>query len=96
MNSTNENKKMSVKSLFKLLSIVLSAVFIGRVGTAYIVGKDSDLSLFFTFAGVALVSFLLSFFIVSPKLKKLPINKFLTFVIPLTLVFMLVFGFVLF
>lgn len=92
---SDTNKTVSIQSTLKLLAIVLIAVFVGRIGTAFIVGQNPDLVLFFSFVGVAIVSFLLSFIIISPKLKAVPLNKFVISVIPLTLIFMLVLGFAL-
>lgn len=89
------NNKMSFKYSLTLISVVLISILVGRAGTAYLIGNDSDLTLYFTFVVTAIVSFLLSYIIVSPKLKAISLKKFLTSVLPLFLVFLAVLGFIL-
>ncbi|MFK4317264.1 MULTISPECIES: hypothetical protein [unclassified Bacillus (in: firmicutes)] len=95
MNDINSKKKVSFKYFLLLLGIILASIFIGRIGTAYIIGENPNLSLFFTFGITAIVSFILSFIIVSPRLKEIPLKRFLITVIPLSLMFTMIFGFIL-
>lgn len=96
MNGTiNSNKKMSFKYLTKLIGIIFLSILVGKVGTAYLIGNELDLSLYFTFVVTAIISFLLSFVIVSPKLKAISLKQFLTKVLPLSLMFLVVFTIIL-
>ncbi|ELK45398.1 hypothetical protein M662_02405 [Bacillus sp. SB49] len=85
-------RKVSIKYTGKLVGLILLSVMIGRIGTAYLVGESPNLSMFFTFVGTAVVSYLLAFFLFSPKFKDIPLKNFVAGVLPVAVLFIFAIG----
>lgn len=88
-----DEKNVSFKFFITLLIVALTSTFIGKAITAYFTEEDLDITLMITFLIVGFVSFVVAFWIASPKCKKISLKRFLMVVLPLFLMFIFISGF---